>query len=392
MALPRPADAGSDRSRSGEPGGHHGDDRGAPARRPPPPGASRRSTPTPSSWTPSPTSSAAGGWTASSGGDVIFPLRMGRLSLHGDPPPEGTRVDCRIRVLEVQAPPGPGGCRDRPPRRSRLDADRRLGRLAVPLAVAVPRRVPGPRHDLRRRGAAAPRHRRRRGVRRVARPAGRHGPPGVEGRPGVDSARSRGTVGLPRPGGPGGHAVPTGSGDGSRPRKRPGGSGRRLEIPHASRPTWPIDTAADGRPWLLDRARPEDRDLPAISIAHAEGLTVALAARDAGSPWHRRRAGLRRCRAAEGSSHRGRVRPAGATAGRSRRREWMARFTRPGRRPPRRSASAPAGRPAGRGPVRRGRDRRRGRRARCKGLRGGGLLGRDRAGRTGRACLGMDSG
>ena len=36
------------------------------------------------------------------GGDVIFPLRMGRLSLHGDPPPEGTRVDCRIRILEVE--------------------------------------------------------------------------------------------------------------------------------------------------------------------------------------------------------------------------------------------------------------------------------------------------
>lgn len=33
------------------------------------------------------------------GGDVVFPLRMGRLTLFGDAPEEGTEVDCRIKIL-----------------------------------------------------------------------------------------------------------------------------------------------------------------------------------------------------------------------------------------------------------------------------------------------------
>ena len=35
-------------------------------------------------------------------GDVIFPLRMGRLSIHGAAPATGTRVTCRIQVRDVQ--------------------------------------------------------------------------------------------------------------------------------------------------------------------------------------------------------------------------------------------------------------------------------------------------
>ena len=34
-------------------------------------------------------------------GDVMFPLRLASLTLHGDDPPEGALVDCRIRVLEI---------------------------------------------------------------------------------------------------------------------------------------------------------------------------------------------------------------------------------------------------------------------------------------------------
>ncbi len=34
-------------------------------------------------------------------GDVMFPLRLASLTIHGDDPPEGALVDCRIRVLEI---------------------------------------------------------------------------------------------------------------------------------------------------------------------------------------------------------------------------------------------------------------------------------------------------
>ncbi len=34
-------------------------------------------------------------------GDVIFPLRLSSLTIHGDDPPEGTAVECRIRVSEI---------------------------------------------------------------------------------------------------------------------------------------------------------------------------------------------------------------------------------------------------------------------------------------------------
>ncbi len=34
-------------------------------------------------------------------GDVMFPLRLDSLTIHGDDPPEGALVDCRIRVLDI---------------------------------------------------------------------------------------------------------------------------------------------------------------------------------------------------------------------------------------------------------------------------------------------------
>ena len=92
-------------------------------------------------------------------GDVVFPLGMEELQLFGDRPPVGTDVACRIAILDGAAP-HPRGGRDRPPRRHRLDAHPRLGRLAVPLAGPVSRRLPQSARGLRRRGAAARRRRR----------------------------------------------------------------------------------------------------------------------------------------------------------------------------------------------------------------------------------------
>ena len=217
------------------------------------------------------------------GGDVIFPLRMGRLSIHGDPPPEGTRVDCRIRVLEVEH------------HRVRVDAEivRPDGRVwmrigdwedwrfhwpsryrdvfRAPDTIFVGEELPLP-------GCPPPR-----------RVAVWLAPPGDMGRPvwrDVLECTQLGPeeqVGLPRPRTDPRSAAPTGSGDGSRPRRPPGGSGRRPDIPLASPPTWPSITIRTADPGSSTGPGPTIADLPAVSIAHAEGLTVALAARGAGS-------------------------------------------------------------------------------------------------------------
>ena len=58
---------------------------------------------------------------------------------------------------------------------------------------------------------------------------------------------------------------------------------RRLWLAAGDPPRYPADLAIvedRGRPRLRDLARPERDDLPAISIAHTEGIVVALAARD----------------------------------------------------------------------------------------------------------------
>ena len=72
----------------------------------------------------------------------------------------------------------------------------------------------------------------------------------------------------------------TGSGDESPPRR----PARRLWRDEGLPPTYPADLAilADhaGRPRLVRVQDTEDRSLPAISIAHADGVAVALAARD----------------------------------------------------------------------------------------------------------------
>jgi phosphopantetheine--protein transferase-like protein len=59
---------------------------------------------------------------------------------------------------------------------------------------------------------------------------------------------------------------------------------RRLWQAAGRPPTYPADLAivadARGRPWLTQLAQPEDTGSPAISIAHCDGVAVALAAAD----------------------------------------------------------------------------------------------------------------
>ena len=123
-----------DRGRSGQPGRDHGRDRGAPARPPRSPGCGRQvphRPDRPGHLHAPPRLLGAGlprGWRR----DLPAP--------HGPPlAPRRTSAGRDTRRLpdphpRGRAPPGPRGCRDRPPRRPRLDADRRLGGLAVPLA------------------------------------------------------------------------------------------------------------------------------------------------------------------------------------------------------------------------------------------------------------------
>ena len=102
MALPRPAHAGPDRGRAGQPRWDLGNDRRPSSR---------------IGWC-----SRAGPWFHTDPialdtfthllgcwgldcldkGDVIFPLRMGRLTIHGAAPAAGTPIECRISVREVE--------------------------------------------------------------------------------------------------------------------------------------------------------------------------------------------------------------------------------------------------------------------------------------------------
>ena len=275
--------------------------------------------------------------------------RAGRRDLpapHGPPvdprrpPPEGTRVALPDPRPRGRAAPGPRRCRARPPRRPRLDADRRLGRLAVPLAVALSRRVPGPRHDLRRRGAAAPRHRRHRGVRRLARSAGRHGPAGLAGRPGADQLGPEEQVGLPRA-----SADPE-----VRRTHRLWG---RIAAKEAARRIWlaagrsrplpgrPGRRQRSGRPTMAPRPGPAGRS------RSARGLDRPRRGRRRRAGGSRRRfprpestsSRSRVARARRGArSSRGEQALAGAMAGRHRGRNGSPGSSRPGRRPPRRRA------------------------------------------------------
>ena len=244
------------------------------------------STPTRSSWTPSPTCSAAGGWTASSGGDVIFPLRMGRLSLHGDRPRrKGHAVDMPDPDPRGRARTGCGWM----PRSSAPTAASGCGSAAGKTGGSTGRRATATCSGRPTRSSSA------RSCLCPASPAREAcavwlAPPGDMARPvwrDVLEWTQLGPeeqVGLPAPRGirgpPYAPALGPGRGQGSGPADLAGGRRARHAIP--------ADLAIESRCRTADRGSwtwpgPERADLPAISIAHAEGLAVALAARDPGS-------------------------------------------------------------------------------------------------------------
>ena len=244
MALPRPAHAGLDRGRAGEPRGDRGHDRACYRL----PGSLRPGEPAAFHTDPivlDTFTHLLGCWGLDclEQGDVIFPLRMGELSIFGDGP--GGRHTGRLPDPDPRdrAAPGARRRRARPPRWTRLDADPRLGRLAVPLAGPLSRRVPGAGHCLRRRGAAAPRRAGARGRGRLARAPGRHGPPGLARRAGVDPAR------------PGGTGRPAARCDGPEVRRTHRLWGR-IAAKEAARRLW---LAAGGRRRLPRRSRDRRR-------------------------------------------------------------------------------------------------------------------------------------
>jgi phosphopantetheinyl transferase len=210
-------------------------------------------------------------------GDVIFPLRMGRMTLFGIAPPIGTPLQCRIHVrdihtrfvsvdAEIVRPDGlvwiqvrdwqdwrfywPARYRDVfcAPDKILVGEPLPLRHIAAQDAVAVwlapPRDMARPvwrdvleqiqlapeeRSDLRVAGGSE--------VRRTHRLWGR-----IAAKEAV----------------------------------------RRLWLAQGCAPRYPADLAIEsdpsGRPRIRDRARPEAADLPAVSTAHAEGVVVALAA------------------------------------------------------------------------------------------------------------------
>ena len=214
-------------------------------------------------------------------GDVIFPLRLGSLELFGPDPPEGSEVACRIAIpmlerhrvrveSDLVLPDGRVWMRIRDWEDWRFHWPGRFRdhfRMPAEVFVGVPLDLPGS-------GAAGDR------VRAVwleppadmARPVWRDvlewvqfGPEeraALRAAPGPDPRRTLRLWG----------------------RIAAKEAVRRLWVDRGDPPSYPADLAIepDGRdrPIVRSRLEPDRRDLPAVSIAHTEGVAVALAALD----------------------------------------------------------------------------------------------------------------
>ena len=214
-------------------------------------------------------------------GDVIFPLRMGRLELFGDDPPEGADVPCRIEVTEV----------DRLRVRANAEILRPDGRVWMRLRDWEDWRFDWP-----------PRYR---DVFRMpervllGEPMGLSGlPPGCSAvwlRPPEDMGRPVWRDVLERvqlsPSERAGCLRPGGS-DRRRTLRLWGRiaakeAARRLWLAGGGGPVYPADLTIEpdehGRPVLRFRSalEPGGRGMPSVSIAHTDGVAVALASRDA---------------------------------------------------------------------------------------------------------------
>ncbi|MBX6314734.1 MAG: polyketide synthase dehydratase domain-containing protein, partial [Isosphaeraceae bacterium] len=210
-------------------------------------------------------------------GEVIFPLRLGTLEIFGDDPPEGTDLACRIAIrsvdryrvradAEIVRPDGRvwmrlGGWEDWrfywPPRYRDVfrQPDRVLLGEPLPLpgaeeAVAIWLQPPADMgrpiwRDVLEQVQLSPDER-----------AGCLRPTGPEDR---RTLRLWGRIAAKE-------------------------AARRLWLASSGPPVYPADLtiAPDphGRPVLRSRLEPMRADLPAVSIAHVEGVAVALAARD----------------------------------------------------------------------------------------------------------------
>ncbi len=212
-------------------------------------------------------------------GDVIFPLGMGRLAIFGPGPPAGSDVACRITVRELERHRarvdadlvGPDGrtwmeirdwedWRFRWPGRYR-DGFRQPDRTLLGEALPIDGQDPG---------AAA---------------AVWLEPPADMGRPVWRDVLEHVQLGpderaaLLAPPGPDARRT-----DRLWGRIAAKEAARRLWLDRGHPPVYPADLLVDrdplGRPSLRSRAEPGRDDLPAVSIAHVEGVAVALACSD----------------------------------------------------------------------------------------------------------------
>jgi hypothetical protein len=213
-------------------------------------------------------------------GDVIFPLRMGRLSIHGPSPDEGTPVACRIWIREVE--------------RHRVLVDAEIVRpdetawmriegwedwrfywpsryrdvFRAPDTILVGEELALPGIEQGRAAAVwlAPPADMSRPVWRDVLGAVQLAPEELQARDHMGGLQARRAQWL-------------------RGRVAAKEAARRLWLAAGESPRYPADLAiraADdsGAIRLCDLAEPDRADLPALSIAHAEGLAVALAVRD----------------------------------------------------------------------------------------------------------------
>ncbi|HZW33742.1 MAG TPA: polyketide synthase, partial [Isosphaeraceae bacterium] len=212
------------------------------------------------------------------GGDVVFPLRMEELQMYGDRPPVGTEVECRIAIQEIQR------------HRVRVHAEilRPDGTVWMRLRDWEDWRFHWPRRyrDVFRQprdifvGEELPLE----GASRAAK-AVWLAPPADMGRPVWRDVLEQTQLG------PAERAAHLAEGGGERRRAhRLWGiiaakeAARRLWQAQGRPATYPADlaivTEQPGRPRLIRVDQPEDDTLPAIAIAHAEGVAVAIAAGD----------------------------------------------------------------------------------------------------------------
>jgi malonyl CoA-acyl carrier protein transacylase len=216
-------------------------------------------------------------------GDVMFPLRMGRLSIHGAAPETGTQVACRIRVVDLQ--------------RHRVVVDAELirpdGRVWMQIHDWEDWRFYWPAHyrDVFRSPDTVliGEELRLPGVSSCDAIAVWLAPPGDMARPIWRDVLERTQLG------PEEQAVCHDLGDSLVERAHwlwgqiaAKEAARRLWLATGEPPRFPADLAIRGgmgsAPRLHDLAGPERNDLPAISIAHTEGIVVALAAREPHTP------------------------------------------------------------------------------------------------------------